>query len=150
VAPPERGRVTVQVGKIRATCAIDDLRLDDAPAPNRAERRADTAVRRRSPAPAPALAATSASVHDLAPARTVDATVDVRGERVEDALALLDKFVDESLLVPREVVFVIHGHGTGALRSAVRAHLAMHAAVARWRPGKDNEGGDGVTIAWLE
>jgi DNA mismatch repair protein MutS2 len=47
-------------------------------------------------------------------------------------------------------VFVIHGHGTGALRNAVREHLAMHAAVSKWRAGKDSEGGDGVTVVWLD
>jgi DNA mismatch repair protein MutS2 len=147
MGPPERGRVTVQVGKIRTTCAVEDLRLDPA-TPNRAERRADTAVRRR--AVAPARAQPNLPPDDLAPARTIESTVDVRGERVEDALALLDKFIDESLLAPRDTVFVIHGHGTGALRNAVREHLAMHAAVSKWRAGKDSEGGDGVTVVWLD
>jgi DNA mismatch repair protein MutS2 len=48
------------------------------------------------------------------------------------------------------VVFVIHGHGTGALREAVREHLKLHAAVARFRPGQEKEGGDGITVAWLD
>ncbi|HKA92086.1 MAG TPA: Smr/MutS family protein [Haliangiales bacterium] len=147
VGPPERGRVTVQVGKIRTTCAVEDLRADDAAPPNRAERRADVAVRRRAAA---APAEPNVAADDLAPARTVDATVDVRGERVDDALALIDKFIDESLLASRDVAFVIHGHGTGALRNAVREHLAMHAAVSKWRAGKENEGGDGITVLWLD
>jgi DNA mismatch repair protein MutS2 len=86
----------------------------------------------------------------LAPARTSDATLDLRGMRVDDALSEVDRFVDDSLLAHREVVFVIHGHGTGALRDAVRVHLKMHAAVARWRPGQEKEGGDGITVAWLD
>src|SRR5262249_28684025 len=147
VGPPERGRVTVQVGKIRTTCAVEDLRADDAAPPNRAERRADVAVRRRAAA---APAEPNVAADDLAPARTVDATVDVRGERVDDALALIDKFIDESLLASPDVAFVIHGHGTGALRNAVREHLAMHAAVSKWRAGKENEGGDGITVLWLD
>ena len=87
---------------------------------------------------------------DMAPARTTDATLDVRGERVDETLARLTRFVDESLLAPREVIFVIHGFGTGALRSAIRDHVSSLHGVRRWRPGEEKEGGDGVTVVWLD
>jgi DNA mismatch repair protein MutS2 len=87
---------------------------------------------------------------DLAPARTADATLDLRGERVDDALNATTRFVDECLLASREVVFIIHGFGTGALRSAVRDHIAALPGVVRWRPGQEKEGGDGVTVVWLD
>jgi DNA mismatch repair protein MutS2 len=92
----------------------------------------------------------AAEDRELAPARTGDATCDVRGQRVDEALAELDRFLDDSLLAYREVVFVIHGYGTGALRDAVRGHLGSSPAVARFRPGQEKEGGDGVTVAWLD
>ena len=141
VAAPERGRVAVQIGALRTTVALDDLRLDDRPAKAIAPRR------RTASAPS---GATPGPDPDLAPARTGDATLDLRGERVDAALAATTRFVDESLLASREVVFVIHGFGTGALRSAVRDHLSSLAGVARWRPGQEKEGGDGVTVVWLD
>ncbi|HEY4245113.1 MAG TPA: Smr/MutS family protein [Kofleriaceae bacterium] len=82
-------------------------------------------------------------------ARTMDTTIDVRGNRADEAISQLDRFVDESILAGREAVFIIHGHGTGALRQAVRAHLATNKAIATLRPGEPTEGGDGVTVAFL-
>jgi DNA mismatch repair protein MutS2 len=83
-------------------------------------------------------------------ARTPDATLDIRGERVDDALTMLDRFLDESMRESRDVIFVIHGHGTGALRGAVRDAVRLHPAVREFRPGEQGEGGDGVTVAWLD
>jgi len=145
VAPPERGRVTVQIGPLRTTVAVEDLRRDETP-------KAQPAARRRPAAPAPAAPAPPppSDEEELAPARTGDATCDVRGQRVDEALAEVDRFLDDSLLAYREVVFIIHGYGTGALRDAIRDHLDMHAAVSKWRSGQEKEGGDGVTVVWLE
>src|SRR5690606_28293460 len=82
--------------------------------------------------------------------RTDEATLDLRGRRADEAEQALDRFVDQSLLAGRGSIFVIHGHGTGALRTAVRAYFAASPAVAEWRPGEQGEGGDGVTVAWLD
>ncbi|MDQ3301004.1 MAG: Smr/MutS family protein, partial [Myxococcota bacterium] len=85
-----------------------------------------------------------------ATARTLETTVDVRGHRVDEAVIQIDRFVDESLLAGRETIFVIHGHGTGALKKAVRAHLQTHKGIDKLRAGEPNEGGDGVTVAFLK
>jgi len=77
-------------------------------------------------------------------------TLDLRGERVDDGLAKLDHFLDESMTLSRDIVFVVHGHGTGALRSAIRAHVHKHPAVARLARREANEGGDGVTVLFLK
>jgi DNA mismatch repair protein MutS2 len=82
-------------------------------------------------------------------ARTVDGTLDLRGERVDAAFDRIDKFIDDSLLASREVICLLHGHGTGALRAAVREHVSAHPMVAKLRPGTPPEGGDGVTMVWL-
>jgi len=82
-------------------------------------------------------------------ARTVDTTLDVRGNRVDDAVAQVDRFVDESLLAGRDAIFVVHGHGTGVLRSAIRSYLQTHKCIEKLRPGEQAEGGDGVTVAFL-
>jgi len=71
------------------------------------------------------------------------------GKRVEPALAELDDYLDHALLASRPEVRVVHGHGTGALRDAVRAHLRGHPAVSSQRPGQRNEGGDGATVVTL-
>ena len=71
------------------------------------------------------------------------------GQRVEPALVRLDRFLDKCLLASVGTVRIIHGHGSGRLRDAVRSHLNGHPAVASQRPGKGNEGGDGATIVGL-
>jgi len=71
------------------------------------------------------------------------------GRRVEEALAELDKWLDRATLAGRGEVRVVHGHGTGRLRSAVRAFLDRHPQVAGHRPGREGEGGDGATVVTL-
>jgi DNA mismatch repair protein MutS2 len=71
------------------------------------------------------------------------------GQRVEPALDALDAYLDRALLGGRQDVRVVHGHGSGRLRQAVRQHLKSHPAVAAIRAGAPNEGGNGATIATL-
>jgi DNA mismatch repair protein MutS2 len=80
----------------------------------------------------------------------VSAELNLIGQRVDDALEESDKFLDRALLEGKQAVRIIHGFGTGKLRSAIRDHLRKHPAVKSWRPGGENEGGDGATIAVLE
>ncbi|HVV81925.1 MAG TPA: Smr/MutS family protein, partial [Kofleriaceae bacterium] len=85
-----------------------------------------------------------------APGRTPSTTLDVRGQRVDEAVANVERFLDESMLLGHDAVFVVHGHGTGALRAAIRERLAGgHPAVKLARPGEPSEGGDGVTVIAL-
>ena len=83
-------------------------------------------------------------------APAVSAELNLIGQRVDDALDESDKFLDRALLEGRQAVRIIHGFGTGTLRKAIREHLRKHPAVRSWRPGADNEGGDGATIAVLD
>ncbi len=76
--------------------------------------------------------------------------VDVRGQRAEEACALVRSAVDDAAVAGRPRILVIHGHGTGALRSAVRAELARHPLVDKVVPAPPNEGGDGATYAVLD
>jgi DNA mismatch repair protein MutS2 len=80
----------------------------------------------------------------------ISAELNLIGQRVDDAIDESDKFLDRSLMQGRQAVRIIHGFGTGALRKALRDHLRKHPAVKSWRPGGENEGGDGATIAVLE
>ncbi|HEY0140626.1 MAG TPA: endonuclease MutS2 [Thermoanaerobaculia bacterium] len=81
---------------------------------------------------------------------TISAELNLIGQRVDDAIEESDKFLDRSLLEGRQAVRIIHGFGTGTLRKAIREYLRKHPAVKSWRPGEDNEGGDGATVAVLE
>jgi DNA mismatch repair protein MutS2 len=78
---------------------------------------------------------------------SVPAEIKLIGMRVDEALPALDKFLDAALLAGHGTVRVIHGHGTGRLRSAVRDFLDSHPQVASHRPGGRGEGGEGATVA---
>lgn len=71
------------------------------------------------------------------------------GKRVDEALPELDKYLDEAALAGRVEVRIVHGHGTGALRRAVREFLRAHPHVDTIRSGEPNEGGDGATVVRL-
>ncbi|HWM86933.1 MAG TPA: Smr/MutS family protein [Kofleriaceae bacterium] len=142
VSPAENGRVAVQIGALRTTVSVADVRLV-----SRREQRRE----QRGPRPGRAAVTTVTAPNEgRALRRSPDATLDLRGDRVDDALSALDRFLDDSMRASREVVFVIHGHGTGALRNAIRQHVGAHPAVSQFRPGEQSEGGDGVTVAWLD
>jgi DNA mismatch repair protein MutS2 len=85
----------------------------------------------------------------LSRARTVPSSLDLRGARVEEALAALDRYLEDGSLAGLERVTVIHGLGTGALRDAVRSAAAAHPLVKAVRAGERGEGGDGATIVSL-
>jgi DNA mismatch repair protein MutS2 len=75
--------------------------------------------------------------------------LDLRGQRTEEALDALERYLDAAFLAGLPWVRIIHGKGTGKLRVAVRQALSHHPHVKSFESGKDNEGGDGVTVAKL-
>ncbi len=77
------------------------------------------------------------------------AGIDLRGRTAEEALEQLTAQLDQALLRNARSVRIIHGHGTGKLKAAIREFLAQSAYVAVYRPGNQEEGGDGVTMAEL-
>jgi DNA mismatch repair protein MutS2 len=81
--------------------------------------------------------------------RETPAELMLLGKTVEEALEAVDRFLDASVLAGRDEVRIVHGHGTGRLRTAIRAHLQKHALVAGKRSGAPNEGGDGATVVTL-
>ncbi|RSK28090.1 endonuclease MutS2 [Bacillus sp. HMF5848] len=76
----------------------------------------------------------------------VSLELDLRGERYEDALLKVEKYIDDALLAGYPRVSIIHGKGTGALRKGVREYLEQHRSVKGIRYGEAGEGGTGVTI----
>lgn len=73
-------------------------------------------------------------------------TIDLRGYKVDDALDSLEAYLDKASLANLTPVYVIHGNGTGALRTYVRDYVSTSPYVAKFRPGEQSEGGDGVTV----
>lgn len=129
------GKVLVQAGVVRLRVDLEDLASAPAgagpsqvaPAPKRAAARSD-ATRR---------------------AQTASPELDLRGMRADEALAALERWLDDALLAGLAEGRVIHGKGTGALRQAVTEFLAQRPYVEGFRLGESGEGGDGVTVVRL-
>jgi DNA mismatch repair protein MutS2 len=81
--------------------------------------------------------------------RTQSNTIDLRGKRADDAYGLVEQFVDNCALNRVSPLMIIHGHGTGAIKSVVREFLSSCRYANRQRSGETFEGGDGVTIVEL-
>jgi DNA mismatch repair protein MutS2 len=135
VEGPQKSKVLVAVGAMKLWVEVKDVR-----APIAVARGAE-----------PASPARLHAVADTNTIRMPGNTVDVRGLRADDALAMLDSFVDRLYAGSGRVGFVLHGHGTGALRGAVREHLRTALPyVHESRPGHEAEGGDAVTVFYLD
>jgi DNA mismatch repair protein MutS2 len=131
------GSVRVAAGPLKLTVPLEDLRVGSPPA---ASPRASSPIR--------AVPARPESL-DETPLQTRDNTCDLRGLRVDDGVAMATSFLDRALSEGLAVVFLLHGHGSGALRDAIRGELARSRYVARFRGGAPHQGGDGVTLVWL-
>jgi DNA mismatch repair protein MutS2 len=81
--------------------------------------------------------------------RNLSQTLDLRGYRCEEALDEIEAYLDKASLVNLTPVYIIHGHGTGALKQVIRDYLAHSPYVAKFRPGENTEGGDGVSVVDL-
>jgi len=137
--PDTRGRVEVTVGAARVRCKQRELGPPGQP--RKGPPRVPDGWRGSPGDPIEA---------DIEKAvRTPDNTLDLRGERVDDALEMVDRFLDDASMQGRSVVFVLHGHGTGALRKAVREHLRGSAYVQESRPATRSQGGDALTAVRL-
>jgi len=103
----------------------------------------------KGPAPAKAPASFSAAAKPESAAAAPAREVNVIGQRIEDAIPQIEKSLDEALLAGAGHIRIVHGHGTGRLREAVREHFRAHPAVASLRAGEAREGGNGATIVEL-
>ncbi|NUN14690.1 MAG: Smr/MutS family protein [Myxococcales bacterium] len=90
------------------------------------------------------------AISPVTPLPVGDNIIDLRGMRTEDALEKMLKSFDDALLSLKHAIFVIHGHGTGALKKAIRTELQKNRYVEKWRPGEPDEGGDGVSLVYFK
>lgn len=85
----------------------------------------------------------------MSKAASVSTEINLIGMTVDEAIAHLDKYLDDAYVAHLPSVRIVHGKGTGALRNAVQAHLKNQRYVKSYRMGEPSEGGAGVTIAAL-
>lgn len=78
--------------------------------------------------------------------KSVNNTLDLRGQSGEEAIIKIEYFLDEAKLANLTPVYIIHGHGAGILRKKVREYLEKSPYVEKFRPGREGEGGDGVSV----
>jgi DNA mismatch repair protein MutS2 len=122
----------------RVRCRPEEL-VPAGPEPAASRKEREAAAREVRPAGA-------AARGDIDESVSVPPEINLIGMRVEPALEELEAYVDRALLASRKEVRVVHGHGSGRLRQAVRQHLRSHRGVAEIRSGAPNEGGDGATV----
>jgi DNA mismatch repair protein MutS2 len=136
-------RVVVQLPRARVTVERAALRPARA-VPTPAAR----------PRPSPVRDASEARRHFGAHAQEVDLRIDnvadLRGQRADEVITMLEVFLDRAVAEDREVVVLRHGYGSGALRQVVREHLPRLRHVQAHRPGLPSEGGDAVTVVWVK
>ncbi|NOY98690.1 MAG: endonuclease MutS2 [Chloroflexi bacterium] len=124
----------VQVGSLRIRAKLSDLRRKGG---QTEDGRPETAAREP-----------SSPVH-RPPSVLPKVELDIRGQRADDALDMLDHYLEQAYLAGMPFVRVIHGKGTGALRQAVRQALQGHPHVTSFEEGRPQEGGAGVTVVHL-
>jgi len=100
-----------------------------------------------SESPSPITLRSSPVTHHTSLAPSPGLELDLRGQRAEDALAMLEDYLDRAFLAGMPFVRIIHGKGTGRLRQEVRAALKGHPHVKSFEEGGEKEGGEGVTVA---
>jgi DNA mismatch repair protein MutS2 len=128
----EEDRYEIQLGALRIRADRGDFNVPEEP-------------------PAPEATAVEPSRAPILPTRpSPGLELDLRGKMVEDGLIELERYIDSAALAGLPWVRIIHGKGSGRLRSAVREALRGHPQVASVDTAAENEGGDGVTIVRLE
>ena len=131
--PDRNGMVEVRAGIMKTKVPLSGLcvpdKMDKRPA--REPRRSSTRVQ-------------------LDKSRKASMEINLLGYTVDEALAEVDKFLDSGMLRGQQTLYIIHGNGTGALRTAIQKYLRTHKAVKSFRPGRYGEGENGVTVVELK
>ncbi len=127
--PNDKGDMYVQMGILRSLINISDVELIDSVTVT-----------------APTLTKTGSGKIKFSKSASVSTEINLIGLTVDEAIARLDKYLDDAYLAHIPSVRVVHGRGTGALKNGVWQHLKRLKYVASYRLGEFGEGGDGVTV----
>ena len=127
--PNAKGEVELQAGIMKFKAHLSQLRLVR-----------ETAPRQKA----------SVKTQTGAMTRTVSMECDVRGMALDEALAAVDQYLNEAVMAGLNEVSIIHGKGTGVLRSGIQQHLRRHMLVKEFRLGVYGEGESGVTVVTLK
>lgn len=127
--PNEKGDLFVQMGILRSQVNIKDLELIDEPVIT-----------------GPNLNKTGSGKIKISKAASIRPEINLIGKTVDEALSVLDKYLDDAYLSHLPQVTIIHGRGTGALKNAVHTYLKKTKYVKSYRIGEFGEGDHGVTI----
>ena len=136
--PDSSGNVQVQAGIMKTKVPVSDLRLVD----KKRRRQIDRMERKNN-------GGVTKTLKDKSQ-RSASSEIDLRGQTIEEGIMMVDQYIDSCLLMGIKTITIIHGKGTGALRSAIQQHLKNHKMVRTFRLGVYGEGEDGVTIAELK
>ena len=128
--PDKKGNLFVQCGIIRSQVNLKDLQL-----------------LQEEPEKKPLLTRTNTGSIKMSKSFGISPEINLLGNTVDEALAQLDKYLDDAYLAHLESVRIVHGKGTGALRNAVHQYLKRASFVKSFRLGEHGEGDAGVTIA---
>jgi DNA mismatch repair protein MutS2 len=132
IGDPKEGQVAVQMGPLKLTVAVADVRPDPKAKPEAP----------RKPKPK--------SNAGLEKSMTATTEIHLRAMRAEDALEELERFIDGAVLGGIHQVRIVHGKGEGILRKLTQDYLRRHPQISNYREGEPAEGGQGVTIATIK
>ena len=127
--PDSKGYLFVQMGIIRSKVHLSDLELVDEPVIT-----------------TPSLQKTGAGKIRMSKSSSISTEINLLGRTVDEAIAELDKYLDDAYIAHLKSVRVVHGKGTGALRKGIHDYLRRQKHVASFRLGEFGEGDAGVTI----
>lgn len=131
--PDSRGNVTVQMGILRSQVNISDLEIIEEPSPYTQKK----------------FSRTSKGKIAMGKSLSVSPEINLLGKTVDEAVAELDKYLDDALLSHLNTVRVVHGKGTGALRKGIHEYLRRQKHVKSYHLAEFGEGDAGVTIVEL-
>ena len=132
--PDSRGNLTVQMGILRSQVNISDLEIIEEPSPYTPKK----------------LSRTSRGKIGMSKSLSVSPEINLLGRTVDEAVAELDKYLDDALLSHLDTVRIVHGKGTGALRKGIHEYLRRQKHVKSYRLAEFGEGDAGVTIVELK
>ena len=129
--PDKKGALTVQAGIMKIKTNINDLTRSDVEKQEKKKKTVSTAFK-------------------IDKKTTAALETDVRGMTLDEAILVVDKFIDDAYLTGLHEVTVIHGKGTGVLRTGISEFLRRHPTVKSYRAGRFGEGEMGVTVVTLK